>query len=144
MNKLEKETGRPELLSAIKSSITDARYTVKKLSEVFTENIRPLRLEESKAVFEDLSQNILDLQCLMEFLSELKTGLSYFDSFGLSEDPISTHDAGFNLFMQMHGALESQDWILLSDLIEYELTPLLIKEDKWLGSLDDKLLEYNE
>ena len=59
MNNLEKETGKPELLSAIKSSITDARYTVKKLSEVFTDNIRPLRLEESKAVFDDLSQNIL-------------------------------------------------------------------------------------
>ena len=80
----------------------------------------------------------------MEFLSELKAGISYFNSFGLPEDPISTDDSGFNLFMQMHGALESQDWILLSDLIEYELTPLLIKEDEWLGLLDDTLLEYND
>jgi hypothetical protein len=42
----------------------------------------------------------------------------------------------------MYSALESRDWIMLSDLVEYELSPLLVKEGEWLGALDDKILEY--
>jgi hypothetical protein len=32
---------------------------------------------------------------------------------------------------------------MLSDLIEYELSPLLLKQDEWLGSLNEKLSEYD-
>ncbi len=92
MNQTNVKSDQPELLAAIKNSISDARQVVKELAEVFTERIQPLRLEESEAVFNDLTQNICDLQGLMEFLSELKDGMHYFEGFGLP----STSSYGFN------------------------------------------------
>lgn len=143
MNELKKEIERPELFNAIRNSIADARYSAKKLAEVFTENIQPLRMEESESVFVNLTQNIQELDCFMGFITELREGMRYFDGFGLPPDPISSQGAGLNLFQEMHSALESKDWIMLSDLIEYELSPLLLKQDEWLGSLNDKILEYD-
>jgi hypothetical protein len=143
MNELKKEIERPELFNAIRDSIMDARYSAKKLAEMFTENIQPLRMEESENVFVNLSQNIQELDYFLGFIKELRDGMRYFDGFGLPPDPISSKGAGLNLFHDMNSALESKDWIMLSDLIEYELSPLLMKQDEWLGSLNDKILDYN-
>jgi len=142
MNELKKQIERPELFNAIRDSIEDARSSVKSLAEAFTDNIRSLRIEESERVFIDLIQNIQDLECFIDFIRELKEGLGYFDSFGLPSDPILSQNSGLNLFQEMYSALESRDWIMLSDLVEYELSPLLVKEGEWLGALDDKILEY--
>jgi len=142
MNQMKVKSEQPELLVAIKNSIGDARQVVKELSEVFSERIQPLRLEESEAVFNDLTQNICDLQGLMEFLSELKEGMHYFEEFGLQSDPISSNGQGLNLFREMLQSMESKDWIMLADLIEYELSPLLMHEEEWLGKLEEKLEDY--
>jgi hypothetical protein len=143
MNELKKEIERPELFNAIRNSITDARFSAKKLAEVFTDNIQPLRMEESENVFVNLSQNIQELDCFMGFMAELREGMRFFDGFGLPPDPISSQGAGMNLFQEMNSSLASKDWIMLSDLIEYELSPLLLREDEWLGSLSDKISEYD-
>jgi hypothetical protein len=142
MNETKVKSEQPELLAAIKNSISDARQVIKELAEVFAERIQPLRLEESEAVFNDLTQNICDLQGLMNFLTELKDGMHYFEGFGLPSDPISSNEAGLKLFKEMLASMESKDWIMLADLIEYELSPLLIQEEEWLGKLDEKLVDY--
>ncbi len=142
MNETKVKSEQPELLAAIKNSISDARQVVKELAEVFAERIQPLRLEESEAVFNDLTQNICDLQGLMEFLTELKDGMHYFEGFELPSDPISSKEEGLKLFKEMLASMESKDWIMLADLIEYELSPLLVQEEEWLGKLDEKLVDY--
>jgi len=142
MTQTNLKSNYPELLSAIKNSIGDTRQVVKELAEVFAERIQPLRLEESEAVFNDLTQNIYDLQGLMNFLSELKDSIHYFDGFGLPSDPISSNDEGLKLFREMLKSMESRDWIMLADLIEYELSPILMQQEEWLGKLDDKLAYY--
>jgi len=142
MNQTKVKSDQPELLSAIKNSISDARQVVKELAEVLSERIQPLRLEESESVFNDLTQNIYDLQGLMEFISELKDGMNYYEGFGLPSDPISSNNEGLSLFNEMLTSMESKDWIMLADLIEYELSPMLIKEEEWLGKLDEKLAYY--
>ena len=142
MNQTKVKSDQPELLSAIKNSISDARQVVKELAEVLSERIQPLRLEESESVFNDLTQNIYDLQGLMEFISELKDGMNYYEGFGLPSDPISSNNEGLRLFKEMLTSMESKDWIMLADLIEYELSPMLIKEEEWLGKLDEKLAYY--
>ncbi|HBH62322.1 MAG TPA: hypothetical protein DDX85_11425 [Nitrospiraceae bacterium] len=143
MNDLKKEIERPEIFNAIRNSIPDARYSARKLAEAFTENIKPLRMEESEHMFVNLSQNIQELDYFLDFITQLREGMRYFDGFSLPADPISSEGAGLSLFQEMHAALESKDWIMLSDLIEYELSPLLLKQEQWLGSLYEKILEYD-
>jgi hypothetical protein len=40
--------------------------------------------------------------------------------------------------------MENQDWVMLADLVEYELSPLLTNEDEWMGKLKEKLETYDE
>jgi hypothetical protein len=141
MNELEKKEKEGELLRVIKGSIGDARSTLQELARIFTNDVQMLRIEESEDVFHRLMQNIRDLQCVMEFMGELKEGLRFFNEFGLPSDPITHQENGVKLFREMNSAFETKDWIMLSDLIEYELSPLLMREDEWFALLDEKLAE---
>ena len=138
-NLMENNTAKNELLSAIKNSIGDARDSVQKLENVFKTNVTSLRIEESEEVFQNLSQNIHDLQYFIEFINELKNAATCFDNFNLPADPISSENIGMNLFNEMANAFMSNDWIMLSDLIEYELSPMLLQEDEWLGELGESV-----
>jgi hypothetical protein len=139
MVEINRQIENEELLRAIKDSIHDARDSVRKLAEVFSDNVQPLRLEESESVFMNLTQNINDLQHFLEFVKELKNGIDHLNGFDLPPDPMLSNGSALNLFKDMYSAFKSKDWIMLSDLIEYELSPLLLKEDEWLGMLNDKL-----
>lgn len=141
MNELIKKEKEEELLRVIKGSIGDARNTLQELAHVFKNDVQMLRVEESENVFLRLMQNIRDLQCVMDFMGELKEGLSFFKGFNLPSDPITHQDNGVKLFREMNSAFETKDWIMLSDLIEYELSPLLMREDEWFALLDEKLAE---
>ncbi|MBI5741867.1 MAG: hypothetical protein HZA16_14280 [Nitrospirae bacterium] len=141
MNELKKDEKMTELLRVIKGSIGDARSTVQELAQIFKDNVRMLRIEGSGDVFQRLLQNVTDLQDVMNFIGELREGMKHFDEFGMPADPVSDGNAGINIFREMNSAFATRDWIMLSDLIEYELHPLLIREDEWLGLLDGKLAE---
>jgi len=139
MNDLKDEVQNPALLKVIKDSLADARDTVRKLARTFKENVLQLRLEQTEGVLGQLTQNIVDLQYLMEFIGKLREGMRFFKDFGLPADPITDQNAGMNIFREINTAIEIKDWIMLSDLIEYELAPLLVREDEWMGALEEKL-----
>jgi hypothetical protein len=143
MSQMSKVAERPEIFNAIRESLNDARTAVQKIEELFTGIIKPLRIEGSEDVLTTLTQHIQELDCFLQYVEELKKGVSYFEEFGLPDDPISSQDAGLAIFKEMNSALESKDWIMLSDLIEYELITLLQKEDEWLGFLNEKILQYD-
>jgi hypothetical protein len=143
MNDLKDEIQNHALLKVIKDSIADGRDTIQKLAQVFKDNVLQLRLEQTESVLNQLTLNIEDLQNVMEFIEKLREGMQFFKYFGLPADPITHQGAGINLFKEINSAIETGDWIMLSDLIEYELAPLLIKEDEWFGSLEEKLKVYD-
>ena len=142
MNDLRDEVQNPALLKVIKDSIIDGRDTLQKLAQVFKDNVLQLRLEQTESVLNQLTLSIADLQNVMEFIEKLHEGMQFFKDFGLPADPITYQGTGINLFKEINSAIETRDWIMLSDLIEYELAPLLIKEDEWFGSLEEKLKVY--
>ena len=139
MTKTENDARVLDVVNAIKNSLEDARSTVRELARVFTDNVRSLRAEENEDVLLQLSQNVRDLAYVMEFIKELSGGLKCCNNVDIPADPIIDNNTGMQLFMEMNSALETRDWIMLSDLVEYELSPLLIKEEEWLGDLDKKL-----
>ncbi len=136
-----KEKGKAEVLSTIKEGVTDTRGLVKEIAQNFDKCAQSLRMGEYGGVFTHISENIQNLQSFMDFLKELKEGLNYLGNFDLPADPLLNENTGLNLFKEMHSAFESEDWVLLSDLIQYELNPLLFKEEEWLGTLDRRLEE---
>lgn len=142
MSQMNKVAERPEIFNAIRESLNDSRSAVQEIAEAFKDNIQQLRIEGSEDVLINLTKNIHELDCFLQYVGELKEGMKYFEGFGLPDDPISLQNAGLNIFMEMNSALESKDWIMLSDLIEYELLPLLSEEGKWLSSLQEKVQQY--
>lgn len=142
MNEVKNLTGKGTLLAAIQGSIEDARNTVQSLNQAFRDNVRSLRLDQNEAVFTAMVQNIRDLQCLLDFIKELQGGIRFFDNFGLPQDPVSARNFASALFEEMNDAFTVSDWVIISDLIEYELSPLLDDEDQWLVQLQEKLKGY--
>lgn len=142
MNEVKNATGREALLAAIRDSIEDARNAVQSLYQALGISVRSLRLEQNEAVFTAMVQNIRDLQCLLDFIKELQGGIRFFDNFGLPPDPVSSRNFASALFEEMNTAFTVSDWVMISDLIEYELSPLLADEDRWLGQLQERLTGY--
>lgn len=135
---------KAELLIAIKGSMGDGRDVVNRLNNFFRDCVNKLRVEQSQEVLLQLTEAIENLQYFIEFASELKNGIACFDNFGMIDDPISSEDSGVQIFRDLLSAMENQDWVMLADLVEYELSPLLTKEDEWMGMLKEKLETYDE
>lgn len=142
MNDLKDEVKNPALLKVIKDCIADGRDTLQKLARTFKENVLQLRLEQTESMLNQLTLSIEDLQNVMEFIEKLREGMQFFKDFGLPVDPITHQGKGIDLFKEINTSIETRDWIMLSDLIEYELAPLLMQEDEWFGSLEEKLKAY--
>jgi len=142
MNDLKDEIQNPVLLKVIKGSISDARDTIQKLAQAFKDNVLQIRVEQTENVLYQLTLSIENLQNVMEFMEKLREGIKFFKDFGLPADPITDQGTGIHLFGEINTAIETNDWIMLSDLIEYELAPLLTREDEWMGLLEEKLKTY--
>jgi hypothetical protein len=135
---------KAELLIAIKGSMDDGRDVVNRLNNYFMDCVNKLRVEQSQEVLLQLTEAIENLQYFVEFAFELKNGIACFDNFGMNDDPISSENAGVQIFRDLLSAMENQDWVMLADLVEYELSPLLKSEDEWFGLLQNKLETYDE
>jgi len=139
MIETKREEARAEIRSAIKNSIGDARQILGELISAFENNVKILRVEQNAYVFNNFIQNIRDLQCLLEYIGELNTGIRCLDIQEIRPDPISSKNFGMDILKEINGAFTSCDWVLLADLIEYELIPLLSEEAVWIDEIGSVL-----
>ncbi len=84
----------------------------------------------------DLYQDLLDV--VRDFLGMIG---SLRDEFALKEHPAfrSAADDFSDLFSEMSEVLENEDWILLSDLLEYEFLPAVDRWKKVIAQLRDDI-----
>jgi|Deesub1362A_J573_1020465.scaffolds.fasta_scaffold01772_7 hypothetical protein len=136
MIETKREEAKAEVLKAIKNSIGDAKQIINELIRAFEDNVKILRAEQNAYVFNNFVQNIRDLQCVFEYIGELNAGIRYLDQQGIRPDPISSKNFGIDILKEINGAFTSCDWVLLADLIEYELIPLLSEEAVWIDEIE--------
>jgi len=127
------------VLNAIKMGIEETLGIIGEIREGLLDCSRRLRVEQEGQVFTTLSEGIKNLSYLMDFIKELKNGLDHLMLKGcnLPEGSLSCWDRSLEIFKEMHSAFERKDWITVSDIIEYELYPLLIEGEKGLSKLKD-------
>ncbi len=130
-----------ELLDAMRKGAAETTGIVKEIRDELLDCSHLLRVEQTHKVFTALSEGIKNLGHLMDFIREMQTGIEQLKRFDISIEPPLHWDRSLNVFKEMLSAFENKDWITLSDLIQYELNPLLIKEEEWLGALDKRLEE---
>lgn len=130
-----------ELIDSIKKSVAGAAGIVKEVGDSLSETASFLRIEQSEQVFRSLSEGMNNLNHLMDFIRELKSGIEHLRLKGIdiSMEPLLVWDNFLNVFREMLSAFESQDWITVADLIQYEVKPLLADGENGLADLQKNL-----
>ncbi len=115
----------PVLVDAIYNGIIETQEVVAEIGDNLLECANKLRIEQSEAVFTGLSAGFDDLTSLIDFVGSLNRGLDELSSGDGWKRKLLCWDKTLSVFEEMHASFEREDWITLSDLIEYELRPLL-------------------
>lgn len=130
------EGKRAELHETVARCASDAADSVGHIGDGLLDCANRLRSEQTEEIFTALSSGIDNLSQLIALVKELRTGLTQLD---ISVEPLSVWDKSLGTFQEMVSAFERRDWITLSDLIQYELHPLLMEARKGLFSLKETL-----
>jgi len=105
----------------------------KKVAELF----RQADDAEGLEVYRDLLDVIQDFMSMVALLRE-KFGTKDHPAFVAAADEISS------LFSEMLEVVENEDWVLLSDLLEYEFIPAVSRWQQVLTDLSDDIREMNK
>jgi hypothetical protein len=138
---LKRDDRDMELMDSIKKSVVGAAGVVKEIGDSLFETASLLRIEQSEQVFISLSEGMNNLNHLMDFIRELKSGIEHLRLKGIdiSMEPLLVWDNFLDVFREMLSAFESQDWITLADLIQYEIKPLLTDGGNGLADVQKNL-----
>lgn len=124
-----------ELIDAIRKGLTEIPGIVGAINNELMECANLLRVEESERTFVALTESIKDLNQLIEFVKELKIAVGQLKGIDIPGEIFSCWDRSLNVFKEMLSAIENKDWITLSDLIQYEIYPLLEEGGKGLAEV---------
>jgi hypothetical protein len=130
---MKKETA---LLDAVKSGLAEGARVVAELNCSLKSCADNLRIGQSAQVMAELTQAIGNLALLSEFIGELRRGLQ---RLRVTVDVFPAWNDARDVFQGMVSALESRDWVTLSDMIEYELSPMLEETQKCASDLAERL-----
>lgn len=130
------------LVDTLDNSLTESCILVDEVGNRLLNCANLLRVEQSKKTFEAISVEIENLTKLNDYIKEVRRALEYLklQGYAISLDPLKCWDTLLDPFEEMLSAFTNKDWITLSDLIQYELYPVLMDGEKGLAEIK-KLLE---
>lgn len=131
-----KEATGNELLEAVTKGVSDVEGLIGQIAENILACANSLRVEQSKEVFDVLGGSLEDLGHLMEFVSELSSGLV---KLNLSVAHLECWEKSRRIFEEMLAAFQRQDWVTFSDLIQYEFHPVLKEGQEGFRKLKEDL-----
>ena len=131
-----------DLVDTLEHSLTESSILVDELGNRLLNCANLLRVEQSKKTFEAISVEIENLTKLNDYIKEVRGALEHLklQGYAISLDPLKCWDTLLDPFKEMLSAFTNKDWITLSDLIQYELYPVLMDGEKGLTEIK-KLLE---
>jgi hypothetical protein len=125
-----------EILVAIRAGLEESPQTVNLIAASLRSCAGGLRMGQSGPALETLGQAVGNLTLLAELVSGIRTGLARLNLVGA---PLASWDACAGTFKGVVDTLERRDWVLLADLIEYELCPALDETEKEMAALRERL-----
>ena len=130
-----------ELKEAIMKSLDDIPEIIDELDGSLGKTAAALRIGQDEEVFGRLSQGLDGLKYLVQYIGELTNGLKHLEGCGqeVPVDSISCWERSAGLFKEMLACFESEDWVSVSDMIEYEIRPLLKEGRQGLVAVRDGL-----
>ena len=125
-----------DMLNAVRKALAEGSESVKALECTFKRCAGGLRLGEPSQTLGELTDAIGNLALLAELVGQLRSGLLVLRVEGT---PFSRWQASAEAFQGMVTALEGKDWVFLSDLLEYEICPLMQETEKEMSLLSEQL-----
>ncbi len=139
MEEIKGNDKRAELATAVKEGVKQTKDIISVIGERLKDCALSLRVEQTEEVFRELMDGFENMDELMNFVTELKRALETLDITEETKEDLSCWDRSVELFEGMLDAFKKKDWITLSDLIEYELHPLLIQGADGFTRLEGKV-----
>jgi len=128
-----------ELLSKIREGVDNAISAVGEIEGRLLACSKLLRIDQRGETFTALALEISNLGDLVELVREIKKGSDLLASRPLEAGAFDSWEKSIGLFRDMLTAFEGKDWIVLADLIQYELSPILAQGEKDLAAVRDRL-----
>ncbi|NOY65176.1 MAG: hypothetical protein GXO97_07275 [Nitrospirae bacterium] len=127
MGEENRDEKREVLLNAIKKGITEVEGLIGIAAEGLYKCAADLRVEQSEEVFQNLSRGMKSLNAIVDFITHVDKGIDQLNEMGMSisKEPLKKWGESLNIFEDMLSAFESNDWVTVCDLIQYEIDPLL-------------------
>lgn len=124
------------VLDAIRAGLAESPQIVNLIAASLRSCAGGLRLGQSGPALDTLGQAVGNLALLAELVTSLRNGLARLN---LDSAPIASWHSCTETFRGVVEALERRDWVLLSDLIDYELCPMLEETQKEMAALRERL-----
>jgi len=135
-----------ELVDALITNIDQAGGLVDEINERVINCATLLRVEQSENAFRQVSTEIKNLTSVMEFINEVKKGLTFLASSGyeISLDSLACWENSLGVFNEMLSAFQNEDWVTVSDLLQYEISPMLKDGRKGLETIVQSLSKLDD
>lgn len=120
--------GDKNVLDAMKKGVSETIGTIDEMHKRLLDLSSLLRIEQGEKAFNALSQEVENVRALLELINELINGINYLNLRGCNIPPEIFSRVGktSGIFNEMLSAFEGKDWIIVSDIIEYEINPILL------------------
>lgn len=130
---------KANLRDALIKGISEVSGIIKEIEKGLVECANLFRIEQSERVFNLFIEKIENLNFLFEFIRQLKLGINNLNDPNLSLEPLLCWDKANAILKEMVSSFENKDWITLSDLIQYELNPILSEGEEKLSKVMEGL-----
>ncbi len=137
---------RDALLTAIKTGITEVEGLIGIAAEGLYNCAADLRVEQSEEAFQNLSKGMKSLNAIVDFITHVDKGIDQLNQMGLhiNKEPLKRWGESLGIFEDMLAAFESQDWVTVCDLIQFEIDPLLRKGREGLKEILSELEKISD
>jgi len=127
------------LKDALIKGISEVTGIIKEIEKGLVECANLFRIEQSDKVLNLFIEKTENLNLLFEFIRQLRAGITNLNDPKLSTELLLCWDRANSILKEMVSSFENKDWITLSDLIQYELNPLLLEGEEKLSQLMEGL-----
>jgi len=128
-----------ELLNTIIQGVDAAMSVIDEIEAGLIDCSKRLRVDPSNETFTAFSAGIANLSDLVALMQEIRKGFEHLQNSPVSPEEIAVFGESVGLFREMEEAMERKDWITLADLIQYEISPLIIKSKQEFIAIKERL-----
>ncbi len=139
-----KDNARENLINAIKNGLREVITLLDDLSSSLSSVATNLRFQQDKETLNSFANSLKDLESIYKFAEEVQNGLSQLNSMGYT---VGTHYLDVWAKSEEHlrnmlNSFESEDWVTVCDLIEYEIIPIISRGKTSFQELFDYLSSH--